>query len=55
MLDAGHMLLYSSDYPHDHGSDALDNLLGVLAEADQEKVLRGNASEFFDIPVAAAP
>lgn len=55
MLDAGHMLLYSSDYPHDHGSDALDNLLGVLGEADQEKVLRGNASEFFDIPVAAAP
>ena len=55
MLDAGHMLLYSSDYPHDHGSDALDNLLGVLSEADQERVLRGNASDFFGIPVATAP
>jgi hypothetical protein len=55
MLDAGHLLVYSSDYPHDHGSDALDNLLSVLSEADQEAVLRGNASEFFAIPVPAAP
>ena len=54
MLDAGHMLLYSSDYPHDHGRDALDNLLGVLSEADQEKVLRSNAAAFFNIPVPAA-
>ncbi len=50
MLDAGHMLLYSSDYPHDHGDDALDNLLGVLGEEGREAVLRQNAAEFFGIP-----
>jgi len=55
MLDAGSMLVYSSDYPHDHGDDALDGLLSVLGAADQEKVLRGNASSLFGIPVPAAP
>ena len=53
MLDAGHMLLYSSDYPHDHGHDALDNLLAVLTEAGREAVLWGNAAEFFGIEVPA--
>jgi len=53
MLDAGHMLLYSSDYPHDHGSDALENLLAVLGEENREAVLRKNAAEFFGIPVPA--
>jgi hypothetical protein len=51
MLDAGHMLLYSSDYPHDHGSDAFENLLAVLGEENREAVLSKNAAEFFDIPV----
>jgi predicted TIM-barrel fold metal-dependent hydrolase len=54
VLDAGHMLLYSSDYPHDHGSDALENLLDVLGEEDREAVLSKNAAEFFDIPVPLA-
>jgi predicted TIM-barrel fold metal-dependent hydrolase len=51
MLDAGHMLLYSSDYPHDHGSDALDNLLAVLGRDGRDAVLSKNAAAFFDIPV----
>jgi uncharacterized protein len=51
MLDAGHMLLYSSDYPHDHGSDALENLLAVLDEESREAVLSKNAAAFFDIPI----
>src|SRR3984957_18569553 len=55
MLDAGHMLLYSSDYPHDHGDDALDNLLAVLSEDSREAVLSKNAAAFFDIPVLSAP
>jgi hypothetical protein len=55
MLDAGHMLVYSSDYPHDHGSDALENLLAVLTEEDREAVLSKNAAAFFDIQVPAAP
>ena len=33
MLDAGHMLMYSSDYPHDHGERRAENLLAVLSEA----------------------
>src|SRR5215475_410233 len=51
MLDVSHMLLYSSDYPHDHGSDALENLLAVLGDENREAVLSKNAAEFFDIPV----
>ncbi len=54
MLDAGHLLLYSSDYPHHHGNDALQNLLAALTEEDREAVLWGNAAAFFDIGVAAA-
>jgi predicted TIM-barrel fold metal-dependent hydrolase len=54
MLDAGHMLLYSSDYPHDHGNDALETLLAALTGPEREAVLRGNAAEFFGLGVAAA-
>jgi predicted TIM-barrel fold metal-dependent hydrolase len=45
------MLLYASDYPHDHGDDAAENLLAVLSEADREAVLSKNAAAFFDIAV----
>jgi predicted TIM-barrel fold metal-dependent hydrolase len=54
MLDAGHLLMYSSDYPHDHGSDALENLLAVLGEDSREAVLSKNAAAFFDIPLPDA-
>jgi predicted TIM-barrel fold metal-dependent hydrolase len=54
MLDAGHMLMYSSDYPHDHGSDALDGLFAVLSEQDREAILTRNAAAFFGIQVPAA-
>jgi hypothetical protein len=43
----------SGDYPHDHGSDALDNLLAVLTEEDREAALSENAAAFFDIQVPA--
>jgi uncharacterized protein len=49
MLDAAHLLLYSSDYPHDHGNDALPALLAVLGEEGREAVLRKNAAAFFEI------
>jgi len=55
MLDAGHMLLYASDYPHDHGDDAAENLLAVLSDEDREAVLSKNATAFFDITVPTAP
>jgi len=48
------MLMYSSDYPHDHGSDALDGLLAVLSEQDREAILTRNAAAFFGIQVPAA-
>ena len=54
MLDAGHMLMYSSDYPHDHGDDALGGLLGVLSGPGREAVLRGNAAGFFGIALSRA-
>jgi hypothetical protein len=43
-----------SDYPHDHGNDALETLLAALTESEREAVLRGNAAAFFGIGVAAA-
>ena len=54
MLDAGHLLLYSSDYPHDHGRDALETLLAALTAAEREAVLWRNAAGFFGIGVASA-
>jgi hypothetical protein len=54
MLDAGHMLMYASDYPHDHGDDAAGNFLCVLDEQDREAVLWKNAATFFDIAVPIA-
>jgi predicted TIM-barrel fold metal-dependent hydrolase len=45
--------MYASDYPHDHGDDAADNLLAVLSEQDREAVLRKNAAAFFDLAVPA--
>jgi hypothetical protein len=54
MLDAGHMLMYASDYPHDHGDDAAENLLAVLSAEDREAVLSKNAAAFFDIAVPTA-
>ena len=54
MLDAGHMLMYSSDYPHDHANDALETLLEVIGEENREAVLSKNAAAFFDITVPAA-
>jgi hypothetical protein len=50
MLDAAHMLMYSSDYPHDHGDDASETLLSVLGDEGREAVLTGNAAEFYGIP-----
>jgi predicted TIM-barrel fold metal-dependent hydrolase len=53
MLDARHLLMYSSDYPHDHGADALDGLLAVLGADGRGDVLTKNAAAFFDIPLRA--
>jgi predicted TIM-barrel fold metal-dependent hydrolase len=54
MLDAEHLLLYSSDYPHDHGNDALENLLAILGGSGRDAVLWKNAAAFFEIAVPAS-
>jgi uncharacterized protein len=54
MLDAQHLLLYSSDYPHDHGNDALESLLAILGESGRDAVLWKNAAAFFEIAVQAS-
>jgi len=54
MLGAWDFLMYSSDYPHDHGEDGSEKLLGVLGEDGREAVLRGNAAAFYEIETEPA-
>lgn len=46
LLDAGTMLLYASDHPHDHGSGG-ERLLAALSEEEREHVLGGNAADWY--------
>jgi predicted TIM-barrel fold metal-dependent hydrolase len=46
LLDAGSMLLYASDHPHDHGTGE-DRLLAALTQAEQDRVLHTNATEWY--------
>jgi uncharacterized protein len=47
MLNAAEFLMYSSDYPHDHGPDSLEVLLASVGDAGREAILRGNATSFY--------
>jgi len=53
MLNAAEFLMYSSDYPHDHGEDATQTLLAALGDEGREAVLRGNARGFYSLDRAA--
>lgn len=63
MLGASDFLLYSSDYPHDHGDDGLDKLLEVIGPEGRRSVLQDNATAFYrlgrlpgeDDPVGRVP
>ena len=46
--DAGSLLTYSSDYPHEHG-DGLATLLDQLGEDDRAAVLAGNAAALYQL------
>jgi hypothetical protein len=46
LIDAGTMLVYASDHPHDHG-DGGDRLLTALTDDERERVLGGNASDWY--------
>jgi hypothetical protein len=49
MLHASEMLVYSSDYPHDHGDDASDLLLETIGPEGREAVLRTNARALYHL------
>ena len=42
------MLLYASDFPHQHASDP-EQLLKVLSPKQQEQFLFSNANEFYGL------
>ena len=49
MLDASDMLVFASDFPHEHGEGNLDALLEALDDAGREAVLRGNAAALYGL------
>ncbi|MBV9192736.1 MAG: amidohydrolase [Solirubrobacterales bacterium] len=49
MLDAGGLLAYASDYPHNHG-DGLTVLLDQLDEDARAAVMGGNAAALYGLP-----
>jgi predicted TIM-barrel fold metal-dependent hydrolase len=49
MLVAWDFLMYSSDYPHDHGDDALGTLFDVVGEDGREAIIHGNAERFYSL------
>ena len=49
MLGASDMLVFASDFPHEHGDGNLDTLLEVLDDAGREAVLRGNAAALYGL------
>jgi predicted TIM-barrel fold metal-dependent hydrolase len=46
LLDAGAMLMYASDHPHNHG-DGARRLLDVLTDSERSAVVAGNATEWY--------
>ena len=47
MLGARDMLVFASDFPHEHGAGNLDVLLEALDDAGRDAVLRGNAAALY--------
>jgi hypothetical protein len=48
MLGGSAMLVYASDFPHEHGS-GIEPLLDRLSDDDREALLRGTAAELFGV------
>jgi uncharacterized protein len=48
MMDAPSMLMYASDYPHDHGSGS-ERLLAALSDVELGRVLSGNAEDWYSL------
>jgi uncharacterized protein len=49
MLGASEMLVFASDFPHEHGEGNLDTLLEVLDDGGRDAVLRGNAAALYGL------
>ena len=47
MLGARDMLVFASDFPHEHGAGNLDVLLEALDDAGRDAVLRDNAAALY--------
>jgi predicted TIM-barrel fold metal-dependent hydrolase len=52
MLGGSSMLVYASDFPHEHGA-GIDPLLAQLDDAGREALLRGTATELLGLGAAA--
>lgn len=48
MADAGKLLMFASDHPHEHGPGG-QRLLGALDDSEREAVLAGNAINFYSL------
>jgi hypothetical protein len=54
MLDGPGMLVYASDFPHDHG-DTIAPLLDDLGAEDRRRVVHDSAAEFYAAPAQHRP
>ena len=52
MLGGSEMLVYASDFPHEHGA-GIESLLARLDDPAREALLRGSATELFGLGAAA--
>jgi len=47
-------LMYSSDYPHDHGNDGSERLFEAVGEIGRERIFHENAEAFYDLNLVSA-
>ena len=52
-VDAENFLMYSSDFPHDHGDHGGDRVIGLMSDQGREQVLHSNAEAFYDLNLVA--
>jgi hypothetical protein len=53
-INASEFLMYSSDYPHDHGNDGAEKLFEAVGETGRERIFHENAESFYDLNLVSA-
>jgi predicted TIM-barrel fold metal-dependent hydrolase len=53
-INASELLMYSSDYPHDHGNDGSERLFEAVGEIGRDRIFHENAEAFYDLNLVAA-